>query len=70
MLHLLPDIFLQVLVNQYLSSIEAKTLRLVSKSCRSLVDSNISALQPRDLERLQVILSIISTGSCLMTGSR
>ena len=70
MLHLLPDVFLDVLINEYLSSVEAKTLRLVSKKYRSIVDGSVSTLKPRDITRSQVMLPAISTRSCLKAGSK
>ena len=70
MLHLLPDVFLDVLINHYLSSVEAKTLRLVSKKYRSIVDRSISSLKPRAFTKSQVMLSAIFTRPCLMAGSK
>ena len=44
----------KLLIDQQLSPLEVKTLRLVSKECRSLVDTTTTALKPRDFSRCQV----------------
>ena len=61
MLHLLPDEFLNGLINQYLSSVEVKTLRLVSKDCRSFVNRNTNSLKPRAFVNAQVTISVMAT---------
>lgn len=45
------------LVNGFLDSVAVKTMRLVSKQWRSLVDVNIATLKPRTIsEQLMVSL--------------
>ena len=54
MLNEFPAIVYKTLVEQHLSDLEAKTLRLVSKETRSWIDTAIAVLQPRDFSKSQV----------------
>ncbi len=54
MLNDLPAIVYKTLVEQHLSDLEAKTLRLVSKETRSWIDDAIAVLKPRDFSKSQV----------------
>lgn len=54
MLQHLPDVIIRMVVEDHLTDLEAKTMRLVSKECRSLVDRYTSALKPRDFTSSQV----------------
>ena len=54
MLNDLPGIVYKILVEQQLSDLEVKTLRLVSKECRAWIDKAIAILRPRDFSRSQV----------------
>ncbi len=57
MLHDLPEIAYNVMVEQYMTNLEVKTLRLVSKGLKFWIDTNLTALNPRAFSRSQVILS-------------
>ena len=50
----LPAIVYKTIVEQHLSDLEVKTLRLVSRECRSWVDTILSVLRPRDFSKSQV----------------
>ncbi len=50
----LPAIIYKTLVDDHLSDLEVKTLRLVSKETRSWIDNTISILRPRDFSKPQV----------------
>ena len=61
---MLQDISVDVyklVIEQYLPALEVKTLRLVSKECRSLIDSTVTALMPRDFSECQVISQWLAT---------
>ena len=55
MLQDLPADVFKSLIDQHLSGLELKTLRLVSKECRALIDTTITALEPRDFSECRVI---------------
>ncbi len=44
----------KLLIEQHLPALEVKTLRLVSKDWRSLIDTTVTALTPRDFSECQV----------------
>ena len=54
MLQNLPEFACNILVEQYLTDLEVKTLRLVSKGSKSWIDTNLTALKPRAFSRSQV----------------
>ena len=54
MLERFPHSVYQVLTEQHFCDLEVKALRLVSKQCRSSIDSTITALTPRGFSGLQV----------------
>ena len=54
MLQDLPATVYKGLIEEHLSALEMKTLRLVSKECRFLVDTTVTALKPRDFSHSQV----------------
>ena len=54
MLQDLPADVCKLLIEQHLPALEVKTLRLVSKDWRSLVDTTVTALSPRDFSECQV----------------
>ena len=54
MLQHLPDVIIRMVLEDHLTDLEAKTMRLVSKECRSWVDRYTSALKPRDFTSSQV----------------
>ena len=56
MLQHLPEIVYKTLVDEHLSDLEVKTLRLVSKGCMFSIDTSITALKPRDFSSSQVLL--------------
>ena len=55
MLQDLPEFAYQHLLEQHLSDLEVKTLRLVSKECKSMVDTSLTTLRPKDIANLKVI---------------
>ena len=67
MLQNLSELACNIMVEQYLSDLEVKTLRLVSKGLKSWIDSNLTALKPRASSRSQVISSesLLTRMSCL-----
>ncbi len=50
----LPNVACKVLIEQHLTDLEVKTLRLVCKSWKVFIDSTITALKPRDFTESQV----------------
>ena len=57
MLKNLPEFACSILIEQYLTDLEVKTLRLVSKGLKFWIDTNLTALKPRAFSRSQVSLS-------------
>ena len=55
MLQNLPDLVCSMLIEQYLTHLEVKTLRLVSKGLKFWIETNLTALKPRAFSRSQVI---------------
>ena len=55
MLQDIPDSALEHLVKLHLNNLELKTLRLVSKEWKSLIDTTITALNSRGLIESQVM---------------
>ncbi|CAL5228732.1 g11917 [Coccomyxa viridis] len=53
MLQDLPATLYKDLLEEHLSPLEVKTLRLVSRKCRSFIDTTITALKPKDPSQLQ-----------------
>ncbi len=56
MLHILPSLAFELLVQQHLSDLDVKTLRLVNKECRPLIDT---ALKSRCFKKSQVIMACL-----------
>ncbi len=54
MLQHLPEFAYQLLLEQHLSDLEGKTLRLVSNECKSMVDTTVTTLRPKDIANLKV----------------
>ena len=54
MLQDLPEFAHQLLIDQHLSELEVKTLRLVCKECKSMVDTSLTTLRPKDIAKLKV----------------
>ena len=53
MLQDLPATLYKDLLEEHLSPLEVKTLRLVSRKCRSFIDTTITALKPKDPSQIQ-----------------
>ena len=56
MLQKLPELAYQILVERHLSELEVKTVRLVSKVCKSSTDTILTALKPKDIANCEVTL--------------
>ena len=52
----LPETVLEALVNKHKSELEVKTLRVVSKECKSMVDTIVDNLAPKDFVKAEVSL--------------
>ena len=65
MLQHIPDAVIRIVLEDHLTELEAKTLRLVSKECRSCVDRNTSQSKPRDLTSSQVCVPTQSWYFCV-----
>ena len=57
MLQDLPELCYKSLLEQGMSDLEVKILRVLSKECRFLTDSTVTALKPRDFASSQVNLT-------------
>ena len=56
MLQDLPEMAYNIMVEQYLTGLVVKTLRLVSKRLKCWIDTNLTDLRPRLVTRSQVML--------------
>ena len=55
MLQYLPEFAFRILVEEHLSDLEKKTLRLVCKDCEVMVDTILTALRVKDIEMCKVM---------------
>ena len=56
MLQNLPDLCYKSMLEQDMSDLDMKTLRSLSKECKSLIDATLTALKPRDFSSSEVTL--------------
>ena len=59
MLQDLPEFAYQILVEEHLSELEVKTVRLVSKECKSATDTILTALKPKDIANCKVFPIVV-----------
>ena len=57
MLQNLPETAYIIIIEQCLTDLEVKTLRLYSKGLKFWIDTNLTALKPRAFSRSQVRIS-------------